>query len=171
MAAGASFPWRGGLWAARGRRGSCGSFSGERGLPSFTLCSAPPSKSTLLERLNGTRAGGVAVVAGRRCGDGSDVAGKTRPGLVSSSLPRGALCLLSRARRAIGRAEASQDTALFTRKRAKALRGVRARYLDTRVTKAPATLQPQRTHRSRGTTSSHGQAAPKKRSSRRLPEH
>ena len=54
------------------------------------------------------------------CWDGvSDVAGKTRPGLVSSSLPRGALCLLSRARRAIGRAEASQDTALFTRKRAK----------------------------------------------------
>ena len=33
----------------------------------------------------------------------------------SASLPRGALCLFSRARGAISRAEASQDAALFTR--------------------------------------------------------
>ena len=156
-----------------GRR-DCGGPPAASGLP-YDLysceCSAPPSRQSIILAFERRRGGGV-VASRMGCSDGvSDPAGKTRPWWAMSSLPRGALCLLSRARRAIGRAEASQDTALFTRKRAKALRGVRARYLDTRVTKAPATLQPQRTHRSRGTTSSHGQAAPPQRSSRRLPEH
>ena len=71
---------------------------------------------------------GVVVVTGRRFCDASGEAGKTRPGLQWLA-PRGALCLFSRARGAISRAEASQDTALFTRKRATALRAVRAPYL------------------------------------------
>ena len=93
------------------------------------LSASSRASSIILERLNLERVGGVVVVvAGRRFCDASGEAGKTRPGLQWLA-PRGALCLFSRARGAISRAEASQDTALFTRKRATALRAVRAPYL------------------------------------------
>ena len=115
-----------------GRRGCDGSPWGAAGRPACAIHTSAQrlhqEAEHILERLNLERVGGVVVVvAGRRFCDASG-AGKTRPGLQWLA-PRGALCLFSRARGAISRAEASQDTALFTRKRATALRAVRAPYL------------------------------------------